>query len=174
LKDKDLWKKFTENIKPLAREEIPKFQEKHLEKKIDVAEAPPAFKPSKQLISNQKAFNPDKPADIDRNTFVRLKKGQLPIEATLDLHGLTVAQAHALVHQKLREWQMMGKRCVLVITGKGLRSENHREALRYRFPLWLNEPPLRSLMLAFTPAQLKDGGVGAFYVLLKAQKGYDT
>jgi DNA-nicking Smr family endonuclease len=43
--------------------------------------------------------------------------------------------------------------------------------LREAVPRWLNEPPLRPRVIAFTYAQPKDGGHGALYVLLKRPRG---
>jgi len=62
-----------------------------------------------------------------------------------------------------------GARCVLVVTGKG----SHREGggvLRRDVPHWLHQSGLRSLVLAFHPAQIRDGGDGALYVLLRRRR----
>jgi DNA-nicking Smr family endonuclease len=77
----------------------------------------------------------------------------------------------------LEDGYARGKRCVLVITGKG-RAEREEEelgamrraTLREKVPLWLNEPPQRARILAFAPAQPKHGGQGALYVLLKRRR----
>jgi DNA-nicking Smr family endonuclease len=172
--DQDLWKKVTESIKPIAkdaREKItskkPKIDISH-KTKIDVVTAQ---NKSYEAVENPlKRFDPDNPADIDHNNFQRLRKGKIEIEARLDLHGFTKADAYNKLSYCMQLWFHEGKRCVLVITGKGLRSEDHRDAIRYQFSEWINTPPLRNFMLAYCQAQPKDGGAGAYYVLLKSKK----
>ncbi|HET6467015.1 MAG TPA: Smr/MutS family protein, partial [Geminicoccaceae bacterium] len=76
--------------------------------------------------------------DLDRRTWQRLRRGLLPIDARLDLHGMTQAEAYAALVTFLAGAQRRGARCVLVITGRGLvRGGTLREAT----PRWLEEPP---------------------------------
>ena len=110
-------------------------------------------------------------AGVDKRTTQRLKRGQLAIEGRLDLHGLTQAAAHARLDRFLASSQERGLRCVLVITGKGLRPDGATGVLRDMAPRWLNEPPNRARVLALHTAQPKHGGAGAYYVLLKRQRG---
>ena len=58
-------------------------------------------------------------ARVDRANAERLKRGRHPVEARLDLHGLTQAEAHRALPRFLRAARAGGKRCVLVITGRG-------------------------------------------------------
>ena len=114
-------------------------------------------------------------ADMDRRTAKRLKRGELPIDGRLDLHGLTLDQAHAAVGGFLRKAQGHGARCVVVITGKGERpyhrdQESSSGKIRREMPHWLNQPALRPLVLAITEARNRDGGTGAFYVLLRRRR----
>lgn len=108
-------------------------------------------------------------ADIDRRKAERLSRGKLPIEATLDLHGLRQAEAHRRLEQFLAESQAAGKRCVLIVTGKGLHKEEGG-VLRANVPRWLNEAPNRARVLSFDYAQQKHGGTGALYVLLRRRR----
>jgi DNA-nicking Smr family endonuclease len=107
-------------------------------------------------------------AGVDRRRADRLRRGQLAIEARIDLHGMTQAGAHARLAQFIGGAVAGGKRCVLVVTGIG-RGES-RGVLRDAVPRWLNEPALRPHVLGFDHAQLKDGGLGALYVLLRRQR----
>ncbi|CAK0753953.1 DNA mismatch repair protein MutS [Azospirillaceae bacterium] len=108
-------------------------------------------------------------AELDRRTQQRLRRGQLAIEGRIDLHGMTQNQAHqaltAFVHRGSRE----NRRCLLVITGKGAQNPEGG-VLRNAAPRWLGEPPLVKMVVAVQPAQPKDGGDGAFYVLLKRRR----
>lgn len=107
------------------------------------------------------------PANLDRRSFQRLQRGQYPISARLDLHGLTAAEAHALLVTFLQSRHAQGARCVLVITGRGLRSGG---TLRGETPRWLAAPPLADIILATAPARLAHGGEGALYVLLRRKR----
>ncbi len=105
---------------------------------------------------------------VDRRTADRLRRGLLEIEARLDLHGLTQAAAHGALNRFVATAYAAGRRCVLVITGKGTRDGTG--VLRQAVPRWLNEAPLRAAIIAMARAQPRDGGDGALYVLLKRQR----
>ncbi len=107
---------------------------------------------------------------VDKRTAVRLKRGQLAIEGRIDLHGMTQAKAHRALEGFLIASQAAGKRCVLVITGKGLRPTGETGVLRNLVPRWMNAPALRGRVLSFCAAQPRDGGTGALYVLLKRER----
>jgi DNA-nicking Smr family endonuclease len=108
---------------------------------------------------------------IDKRTAARFKRGLMPIEATLDLHGHTRDSAQSALTAFLQAHQAAGRRCVLVITGKGLKGENWSPGvLRESVPGWLNAPPLRGIVLSFAYAQPQHGGSGALYVLLKRNR----
>jgi DNA-nicking Smr family endonuclease len=103
---------------------------------------------------------------IDRRQAARFRKGKLEIEGKIDLHGRTQQAAHDDLLAFLRRARDHGKRCVLVVTGKGMTSSK-TGILRQAVPRWLNEPGFRSLVLAFDYAEPQHGGEGALYVLLK-------
>lgn len=100
---------------------------------------------------------------LDRRSAERLRRGHRTIEARLDLHGLTQDEAHRALNGFLARAQEADMRCVLVITGKS-------GVLRQTVPRWLNETPNRSRLLAISPAQPRDGGVGALYLLLRRRR----
>lgn len=113
-------------------------------------------------------LDPGGPVDLDRRSWLKLRRGLYPIDARLDLHGLTQAEAHARLAAFLVQAQGRGNRCVLVITGRGARSGGTLRALT---PRWLDEPPNRPRVLAYAQAQLRHGGEGALYVLLRRPPG---
>jgi DNA-nicking Smr family endonuclease len=115
-----------------------------------------------------RALDPERPIDLDRRTWLRLKRGQVELEQTLDLHGQTQDQAHRRLRAFVAEAQAGGSRCVLVVTGKGLESGG---TLRHMVPRWLNEEPNRARVLAYAPAQPRHGGSGALYILLRRRRG---
>ncbi|MEL0012026.1 MAG: Smr/MutS family protein [Alphaproteobacteria bacterium] len=105
---------------------------------------------------------------MDRRTAVRFRRGKLPIEARLDLHGHYQDAAHYALNEFIADSAAADRRMVLVITGRGSREGSG--VLRARLPQWLNQPPCRDRVLAFTAARPEHGGDGAFYVLLKRNR----
>ena len=106
-------------------------------------------------------------AGIDRRSAEKLRRGRLAIEGRLDLHGMTQDAASQRLAAFLERAESEGKRCVLVITGKGLASGG---ILRDQVPRWLNQAPNRGRILAFDHARPQHGGAGALYVLLKRRR----
>lgn len=107
-----------------------------------------------------------RPNGIDRQTYRQLAKGERTVEAVIDLHGMTLQAAHAALRRFVELQAGTGKRCLLVITGKG--GPDRPSKLRQEVPLWLEtwSPPV----LAVTSAQPKHGGAGALYVLLQRRR----
>lgn len=95
----------------------------------------------------------------------------MPIDGRLDLHGHTKESAHRALDSFIKGAFSAGRRCVIIITGKGLRvNSGEVGVLRQSVPQWLNSPELRPMVLAFSHATPKDGGEGALYVLLKRKR----
>ncbi len=112
-------------------------------------------------------------ANIDRNLAEKFTSGKLKIEARLDLHGLTEKQAFEQVRDFISSAYTQGKRCVLIITGKGSTNDiwwETKGVIRQSFSQWLNHIEIRPYLLAATQATPHDGGAGAFYCLLKRQR----
>jgi DNA-nicking Smr family endonuclease len=134
--------------------------------------APPSIR------SEAPAARPVKPsapplAPIERRLKRELQRGRAAIDAALDLHGLTQAEAHQALRGFLRHSQARGARLVIVVTGKGGALDepdqwpNERGVLRRLTPHWLREPDLRSVVLGFEEAGRAHGGSGALYVRLR-------
>ena len=104
-------------------------------------------------------------AGIDGSTQRRLTRGEVLIDLRLDLHGMTAARAHNQLIQFIVSAAHQGCRCVLVITGKG------SGVLNGHVPSWLKQQPLSLHVLALAEARPKHGGSGAFYVLLRRNRG---
>jgi DNA-nicking Smr family endonuclease len=108
----------------------------------------------------------DRFSGIDRATAERLKRGLRKIEARLDLHGMTQKEAHRALMEFLRQADEAGRRCLLVITGRGLAADGPG-ILKSSVPRWLDEGAVRRRILAVAAAQPRHGGAGALYVLLR-------
>lgn len=104
----------------------------------------------------------DVPADVLR----KLRRGQFPIDARIDLHGMTVAAASEQLEAFLRSMRARGERCILLIHGKGEHSPNGTGVLRGEVAAWLSQGRSAAHVAAFATAQRDDGGEGAAYVLL--------
>lgn len=119
---------------------------------------------------------PDNQVLMDRKSFTRLKRGKLSPDARIDLHGMTVAQAHPALTQFILSSHARGARLVLVITGKGRAQggnefrESPRGILRHQVPQWLRHGPTAHAVLQITPAHIKHGGEGAYYVYLRRSR----
>jgi DNA-nicking Smr family endonuclease len=130
--------------------------------------AAPVVRPAPLPTPKEKpALNPGRIADLDKRTGERFKRGEMAIDAKIDLHGLTQVEAHDRLQGFLAKAASGGKRCVLVVTGKGAGGWG---VLRDAVPRWLNEPALRRHLLAFAQAQSRHGGAGALYLLLKRKR----
>ena len=144
---------------------------------LDGREAPPPTEKRNTDRSLPSAPPPDLPvldrgiaAGVDKRTATRLRRGQIPIEGRIDLHGLTQEDAYRALSAFLAGSQEAGRRCVLVITGKGLRPDGRVGVIRASLPHWLNQPHNRPRVLAFAGAAPRDGGEGALYVLLRRRR----
>ena len=113
---------------------------------------------------------------LGRRLKQRVARGKEAIDARLDLHGLTQAQAHSALLHFLRNAHARDARLVLVITGKGQRSESERErgVLRRHVPQWLGLPEFRSYVVGFEDAHIAHGGEGALYVRLRKTRSHGT
>ncbi len=107
--------------------------------------------------------------DLDARTMERLRRGRMRPEARLDLHGMTQDEAQKAVGGFIAASRDAGRRCVIVITGRG-RAKLSGGVLREQAPRWLNLQPTRGDILGFAEAQPKDGGAGALYVLLRKNR----
>jgi len=103
---------------------------------------------------------------VDRRELRRLRRGEWPVEARVDLHGLGAAEAERLLRERALAAHEAGARCVLAIHGRGLHS-SEGAVLKAALPGWLAKPPLGPRVLAFASAAPRDGGPGATYVLLR-------
>ncbi len=169
--EKSLWQIITRRITPLhpekaaiptlaAAEERAKLKERTLKSKRvrpgDTAALASAFKISPS----------DTGREVDRKTMQRLQRGQMDIEATLDLHGCSVRQAEDELRAFLRSAHTRQLRCVLVIHGKGGFAGEGK--IKKTMPEWLGGMP--DMVLTHTLAKPQHGGHGASYILLRRKR----
>jgi DNA-nicking Smr family endonuclease len=104
---------------------------------------------------------------IDRRLLRQLKHGDYALQGHLDLHGLTAEEARGEVERFIDKARNEGKRCVLIIHGRGHHSKEGIAVLRDRLKVWLTRGRIAKSVLAFATARPADGGAGAVYVLLR-------
>jgi DNA-nicking Smr family endonuclease len=100
---------------------------------------------------------------IQRRLYDELRRGLLPPEASLDLHGMRASDARGALLRFLERSTQQRHRCVRIIHGKGYGSQERQPVLKQKVNQWLRQ---RADVLAFCSAPRWDGGTGAAYVLL--------
>jgi DNA-nicking Smr family endonuclease len=149
---------------------------------------PPAVAPIARKTSFVPAVSPSS-TPIEKRKSRQLAKGQRPIEAVLDLHGMRQREAHASLRRFIATSHASGCKFVKVITGKGARlssddardrpfdapgsgdhGEGERGVLKRLVPEWLREPGIGALVVGFSSAGRGHGGAGALYVELRRQE----
>ncbi len=177
--DGDLWEKATKGAKKLKKADayidIPLSQKKRrAAKSPQTPETGTGFPAKSALPPSPKSADA---FQTDHRTDKRLKRGEIEIEGKLDLHGLSRVQAYDSLVAFLLNTYSGGKKCVLVITGKGSPADRETEdgrqygILRENLPEWIKSPPLDAIVLKIQEAHPRHGGKGAFYVLLRKKRG---
>jgi DNA-nicking Smr family endonuclease len=179
-----LWSAVTRAIKPLRKRKpktdeavvaspAPKVQTKAPPKFVKPAWAqakPPAAKPP----AAPRPAPPPPLAPLGKRMRAKLGRGTESIDARIDLHGMTQADAHAALSHFLRRAQHDGARVVLVITGKGARpgSDPHAErgVLKRQVPHWLESAEIRPYIVGYENAGIGHGGTGALYVRVRKSR----
>lgn len=169
--DRILWRRVAKTVTPLDRGSI--LPETEPEVTPEPA-AVRATKPKRIPLPVPDQQKPPRivsaPSSIDTKTHGRIAKGRIQIDARIDLHGLTQAEAHGLLLSFLHRAHSSGLRHVLVITGKGS-SPTSEGVLRRAVPGWFATAPFRALVSGHSSASRRHGGDGAFYVRLRRKPG---
>lgn len=167
--DHDLWQRVTQGIKRSLprkkRSEIKQPLSKKAKKPAGVSPSTPTPQPPASPRNAEISGN-----TLDRRTEQRLRQGKMPIDETIDLHGMTQDQAQSILTRRLTQGHRIGRRTFLVITGKGLRSGAAGAVLRKALPIWCGLPPLSDIILRSVPARAHHGGSGAFYIYLRRRR----
>lgn len=131
-------------------------------------QAAPASAPS------PKPEKPKAPRAHDFGAEKRVRRGQVEVEARIDLHGFTQIAAESALETFLLGAQRAKKRTVLVITGRGSLEPSwpqpQRGVLRRRLPEWLDALARDGIVSGYASAHRAHGGDGAFYVFLKQRR----
>ncbi len=178
--ERKLWTGITRSVVPLRAR--PMRSKPGAETAAAAPPVKPAAKKAPPAASPRPPAKPPTPnapplVTLDRRFKQRIARGSAAIEARLDLHGMTQAEAHDELLRFLRGAQGKGATVALVITGKGARysgarGDGAREPgiLKRQVPLWLRLPELRDYVVGFEEAGAAHGGAGALYVRLRKKR----
>ncbi len=167
----DLFQQMMSDVKPLSTEEriapnkphpAPKHHKQastpHQTTNFAEREYAPSVGPEESLFFSH--------TGLQHRVQKRLKHGDFPIEANLDLHGCTIAEAGQQLDKFLHSTTANKLRCVCIVHGKGYGSTTGRSVLKSQVNCWLQDS---QAVMAFCSAQPRHGGTGAVYVLLRRQ-----
>lgn len=162
------WDEAVKDVKPLPASKV-------VTKKSHSRKRPSEKMHTVVLRQYQHNLSLNTSADIDANTWRRFKREEFAVEGVLDLHGYTEEQAFEAVRHFVTQAYLKGKRCVLIVTGKGIRHQDEdifapRGILKERVPQWLNSEELRQMILTYIHPSAQLGGQGALYILLRRQR----
>tara|TARA_B100001964_G_C14154106_1_gene563429 strand:- start:535 stop:1086 length:552 start_codon:yes stop_codon:yes gene_type:complete len=177
-KEKDLFLQSIGNVKPLKKsnKELKEIKEvkayKTIKKKI-LIEGTDKPLPATKIESVKKNLNIEKPSILKK-----LKRGKIQIDKKIDFHGLSTDKAKKIFIKTINSCFYSNKRCILFITGKGMKKNNHYSAeiklfygkIRENFQQWVFEKEVSQKILKVAPADFSYGGDGAFFVYLRKNK----
>ena len=159
--DLSIWQRVARTVSP-----------RRYEKGKGSAKALPREGPNTDDFANMLRLPPDAPApprglpqSLDVNQDKKTRRGQVQIDAKIDLHDMTQSQAKPALNKAIIRAANRNHRCVLVVTGKGLRGDG---VLRKNFTSWISDPDIRPLIATYAQAHIRHGGSGAWYVFLKS------
>lgn len=181
--DFHLWTAVAATVDPLRRKGLLKLgplplpAEKEPPVEMKTSRPPGRQSPKKPFLPPYQAPLPQASApgkEVDPAIRRKLGRGRIEIDGRIDLHGMTQDEARAALHRFIHARFSRGDRTVLVITGKGVKSDNdfmtamtQRGVLRTMLPIWLSEPGLAGMVSGWSVAARGHGGEGAWYVRLR-------
>ena len=148
----------TQKPKPYPKKNTP-----HIADKLTLTQSGPVH-----ALHAEDTFSYTAPG-LQKNVLKKMRRGHYGLDAELDLHGLTSAEARRELIKFLHYCEQDGCRCVRIIHGKGYRSENNLPVLKNDINIWLRQ---HQEVQAFCSTTQKDGGAGAVFVLLRLSGKY--
>ena len=189
--DLKLWYQIIDKVEPIKKRDNPDIkdqeqssidagsiisgdvnQQKIIKKKISKDKVAIKLAPSKVPMRKDELLNF---TGIHRRLEQKMSRGQIDIDSTLDLHGMTQEEAKHATINFIKVANKNNLKIILIITGKGISNTNTRYKNRYErgvlnknLPAWLQMPEVRDYVNGYRYANQKHGGEGAYYILLKA------
>jgi DNA-nicking Smr family endonuclease len=183
-----LWRRVASTVTPLtpqkaklavpageavALQSVPAAPKARVKGRVPPLAPPPPLPP---LAVGQSRANTLARASLDGHWDRRLRKGLVRPDMSLDLHGHSLASAHALLETSLARAVARGARVLLIVAGRVRPGPHHppfhgetrpRGAIRAALPDWLVASAVADHILATRPAAPVHGGGGAIYVVLR-------
>lgn len=150
--DRTVWAAYATTVRPLNGRAMPARSESLAAPPPEPPLSRPALPASPPVAARSTAPRPaslaigESPGGVDHATWERLRGGKLAASRRLDLHGFTAQRAFHALLAFLRAAHTDRVRCVEVVTGRG--QAEGSGVIRREFPLWLNLPEIRHLVLA--------------------------
>ena len=161
--DDDLFREATSDVKPLSQDRAEPHHARRRPVPLDLPTDDEAADGLADGAGETPEFLDFMRPGVQRRLYDDLRRGIIPPEATLDLHGMRVREARLALLRFLAQSLHRQRRCVRLIHGKGFGAGGEPPVLKQRVNHWL---PQRPEVLAFCSAPRWDGGTGAAYVLL--------
>ncbi len=191
--DLKLWNQILDKVEPIkksGRSKVTHQKESIIEDNIIISRDISEQSTVKKRVKRKKIINEDLPniilnnnsdekaefTGIHRRLEQKMSRGQIKIDSTLDLHGMNQEEAKDATINFVRMAKKNNLSIILIITGKGISKDNTNDGYQTRFargvlnqnlPNWLKLPQIRNDINGFRYANLKHGGEGAYYILLK-------
>lgn len=177
--NRDIFLQAIGEVRPLK-----KSNENFKKKILLTIKKPKKHKETKKSISPKKTI---KTKNIEKTNYFesrlttvekKLKKGKILIDKKIDFHGLSIEEAKRRFINTIDACYYSNKRCILFITGKGIKNSDSETTnkklfygkIRENFKKWIYEKNVISRILNVVPAGFSHGGDGAFFVYLRKNK----
>ncbi|MBI1237968.1 MAG: hypothetical protein GC199_01360 [Alphaproteobacteria bacterium] len=176
--ERALWREAMKDVAPVAGDAAPRHTPPVANRKkqtmppkaASATPAKPHRPPPAPIVHEAPGFIPG----LDGRTARRLARGDVAVDATLDLHGMRQEEAHGALIRFIGAMSAAGLRCGLVVTGKGRASgasEGTPGILRAMVPQWLRQNPIAERIIAIVPKRDSTlGPPGAYYVYLRRRR----
>lgn len=168
-KDADLFRDAMRDVKPLRKSAVARQAPKpHPLARFKRADEREVLKESLQSGPDESLTTGEELSfrrpHVPHSVLLKLRRGQFVVDAEIDLHGMTAAEAKAALREFLADAVDKRMSCIRVVHGKGNRSGPRGPVLKNVVNQWLQRS---DRVLAYGSARAVDGGSGAVYVLLK-------
>lgn len=107
---------------------------------------------------------------FDRKVKKKISSRRTEIDGKLDLHGLSLLEAKEELHKFVVKCYNEHKTNLIVITGQGFNSADKERTIKSSFDKFMSSMEIKPFVLSYTEASIKDGGKGAYYIVLRRFK----
>ena len=177
--EEDLFLKNMKGVKPFKKDASIVKAKSNNKKNVKLNKKTISNNSRKQTITEHKVSNSEFKLSFNE-VNKELKRGKINIDRRIDLHGYGLLEAHEKLISEVKKNYNKNKRCLLIITGKGVHKkiENEQDAnpklfygkIKNSIINWINEDDLKKYILTYQDAGFEHGGDGALFVYLRKKK----